>query len=76
LAFLIMHAAQMTTYQRFLEFDWQFWRVTLSVSAAILFASRCVAAQPRQKCYTGFQRMIETALIVIAAYMLVHGYTL
>ncbi len=76
LATLIMYAAQMMIYQRFLEFDWQFWRVTLSVSAAIVFASRCVARQPRQKHYSGLQRVIETALIISAAYMLVHGYTL
>lgn len=74
LTLLAIYGLLMATYQRFIEFNWHFWQMTLTVTAATATATWCVNRREPQSNAPRLQRAVETGVIIIAAYMLVHGH--
>ncbi len=70
---LVMHAVKTLVYQPFVPLDHEFWIFAALMGAAMILgtwaAKRAIERMPRQ----AFQRFVATLLVVVAAYMVVHG---
>ncbi len=68
-----IHGMKMVVYQRFIEFDLRFWRLTAVITGAMLVSSRLVQPTRRPEHASAMQRAVEVCLLLAAAYLLIHG---
>ncbi len=70
---LAMHGLKTIVYQQYISLDRDFWLLAALLGVAMVLgtwsAKRVIEGMPREK----FQRFVAVLLVVIAAYMVIHG---
>jgi uncharacterized membrane protein YfcA len=70
---LVMHSVKTVVYQQFIRLDQEFWILATLMGCAMILgtwaAKRAIERMPQAK----FQRFVTLLLVVIAAYMVLHG---